>query len=83
MCAWISCAGSHRGDRGTMPRRLDFVVTSVAAKLMDANASTAPKVSQQVLAHLVEQFGVDAAFLRYNDCNIRASKLVESGRRRL
>lgn len=59
-----------------MSRRLDLVITSVAAKLMDANASTATKVSQQVLAHLVEQFGVDAAFLRYNDCNIRASKLV-------
>jgi diguanylate cyclase len=59
-----------------MPRTLDFVVSSVAAKLMDANASTATKVSQQVLAHLVEQFAVDAAFLRYNNCNMRASKLV-------
>src|SRR6516165_10632684 len=43
---------------------------------MDANASTAAKVSQQVLAHLVEQFDVDAAFLRHNDRNIGASKLV-------
>ncbi len=59
-----------------MPRTLDFVVSSVAAKLMDANASTAAEVSQQVLAYLVEQFDVDAAFLRYNDCNMRASKLV-------
>jgi diguanylate cyclase len=59
-----------------MPRTLDLVVSSVAAKLMEANASTAAKVSQQVLAHLVEQFDVDAAFLRYNDCNMRASKLV-------
>jgi diguanylate cyclase len=59
-----------------MPRRLDRVVSSVAAQLMDANASTATKASQQVLAHLVEQFGVDAAFLRHNDRNIRASKLV-------
>jgi len=33
-------------------------------------------VSQQVLAHLVAQFDVDAAFLRHNDRNIRASKLV-------
>ena len=57
-----------------MPRTLDLVVSSVAAKLMEANASTAAKVSQQVLAHLVEQFDVDAAFLRYNDCNLRASK---------
>ena len=59
-----------------MPRRLDFVVSSVAAQLMDANASTATEVSQQVLAYLVEQFDVDAAFLRHNDHNIRASKLV-------
>jgi diguanylate cyclase len=33
-------------------------------------------VSQQVLANLVEQFDVDASFLRHNDHNIRASKLV-------
>jgi diguanylate cyclase (GGDEF)-like protein len=59
-----------------VPRRLDFVVNSVAAHLMDANASTATKVSQQVLAYLVEQFDVDAAFLRHNDRNIRASRLV-------
>jgi hypothetical protein len=43
---------------------------------MEANASTATKVSQQVLAHLVEQFDVDTAFLPHNDRNIRASKLV-------
>ena len=43
---------------------------------MDATASTAAEVSQRVLADLVEQFHADAAFLRYNDHNIRASKLV-------
>jgi diguanylate cyclase (GGDEF)-like protein len=43
---------------------------------MDANASTATEASQQVLAYLVEQFDVDAAFLRHNDHNIGASKLV-------
>ncbi|MGO9151956.1 putative bifunctional diguanylate cyclase/phosphodiesterase [Mycobacterium sp.] len=59
-----------------MPRRLDVVVSSVAAQLMDADASIATKVSQQILAYLVEQFDVDAAFLRHNDRNIRASKLV-------
>jgi len=32
-----------------MPRRLDRVVSSVAAHLMDATASTAAKISQQVL----------------------------------
>ncbi len=59
-----------------MLRRLDRVVSSVAAQLMDATASTATEVSQQVLANLVEQFDADAAFLRHNDHNIRASKLV-------
>ena len=59
-----------------MPRRLDRVVSSVAAQLMDATASTATEVRQQVLANLVEQFDVDAAFLRHNDHDVRASKLV-------
>jgi diguanylate cyclase (GGDEF)-like protein len=59
-----------------VPRRLDVVVSCVAAQLMDANASTATEVSQQVLAYLVEQFDVDAAFLRHNDHDIGASKLV-------
>jgi diguanylate cyclase len=66
----------HRGNRGTVPRRLDRVVSSVAAQLMDATASDAAEVSQQVLANLVEQFDADAAFLRHNDLNVRASKLV-------
>jgi diguanylate cyclase (GGDEF)-like protein len=43
---------------------------------MDATASTAAEVSQQVLANLVEEFDADAAFLRHSDHNIRASKLV-------
>jgi hypothetical protein len=57
-------------------RRLDFVVNSVAARLMGATASTAAAVSQQVLAHLVEQFDAGAAVLRHHDHNIRASKLI-------
>jgi diguanylate cyclase (GGDEF)-like protein len=57
-------------------RRLDHVVSSIAAQLMDATASTAAEASPRVLANLVEQFHADAAFLRYNDHNIRASKLV-------
>ncbi|MGO9354738.1 MAG: putative bifunctional diguanylate cyclase/phosphodiesterase [Mycobacterium sp.] len=59
-----------------MPRRLDFIVNSVAGQLMDADASTATEVSQQVLAYLVEQFDVEAAFLRQNDHEIGASKLI-------
>ena len=55
---------------------LDLVVTSVAAQLMEATASTATKVSQKVLAQLVEQFDVDASFLRHRDELSRASVLV-------
>ena len=56
-----------------MSHRLD---TDVALKLMDASAVNAAEVSQQVLANLVERFQADAGFLRHNDHNIRASKLV-------
>ncbi len=59
-----------------MPRSLDLVVTSVAAQLMEATGSTATEVSQKVLAQLVEQFDVDASFLRHHDHDIRASVLA-------
>jgi diguanylate cyclase len=59
-----------------VPRSLDLVVTSVATQLMEATRSTATQVSQKVLAQLVEQFGVDASFLRHHDHDIRASVLV-------
>ncbi|HYP92461.1 MAG TPA: EAL domain-containing protein [Mycobacterium sp.] len=59
-----------------VPRSLDLVVTAVATQLMAANAATAVQVSQEVLADLVAYFGVDFSFLRYNDHEIRASKLV-------
>jgi diguanylate cyclase len=55
---------------------LDLVVTSIAAQLMEATASTATQVSQKVLADLVEQFNVDASFLRHRDELSRASVLV-------
>jgi diguanylate cyclase (GGDEF)-like protein len=55
---------------------LDLVVTSVAAQLMEVTASTATEVSQKVLAQLVEQFDVDASFLRHRDEISRASVLV-------
>jgi len=59
-----------------LPRSLDLVVTSVATQLMEATASTATQVSEKVLAQLVEQFDVDASFLRHHDHDIRASVLV-------
>ena len=58
-----------------MPRGLEFV-TSIAAQLMEANASTATTVSEQVLARLVDLFDADAGFLRHNDQTIGASKLI-------
>jgi diguanylate cyclase (GGDEF)-like protein len=59
-----------------VPRSLDLVVTSVATQLMEATGSTATQVSEQVLAQLVEQFDLDAGFLRHHDHDIRASVLV-------
>ena len=59
-----------------VPRSLDLVVTAVATQLMAANAATSVRVSQQVLADLVDYFDVDVSFLRYNDHNIRASRLI-------
>ena len=59
-----------------MPRSLDLVVTSVATQLMEATGSTATQVSEKVLAQLVEQFDVDASFLRHHVHDIRASVLV-------
>ncbi|MEE3065406.1 MAG: EAL domain-containing protein [Actinomycetota bacterium] len=58
-----------------MPRSLDLVVASVATALMEATASTAAEVSEKVLARLVEQFNLDASFLRHRDELSRASVL--------
>ena len=59
-----------------VPRSLDLVLTSVATQLMEATASSATQVSETVLAQLVEQFDVDASFLRHHDHEIQASVLV-------
>ncbi|MGH3562929.1 MAG: putative bifunctional diguanylate cyclase/phosphodiesterase, partial [Mycobacterium sp.] len=58
-----------------MPDRL-ALVTSVAAQLMAATPSTAAEVSEQVLKRLTGQLNVDAGFLRHNDHDVKASKLV-------
>jgi diguanylate cyclase (GGDEF)-like protein len=55
---------------------LDVVVTEVATRLIGATAATQPRVSQEVLAELVEVFDVDVSFLRHNDHAIRATKLI-------
>ena len=59
-----------------MPRNLDLVVASVAAQLMEANGANLSRVSERVLAHLVERFDLDAAHLRLHDHKIRGSVLV-------
>jgi diguanylate cyclase (GGDEF)-like protein len=59
-----------------VPSNLEFLVTSVATRLMSVNAATHVEVSQKVLADLVEFFAVDVSFLRHNDHRIHASVLV-------
>ncbi|MGY4652843.1 diguanylate cyclase (GGDEF)-like protein [Mycobacterium sp. URHB0021] len=59
-----------------MTRSLDLLVTTVATRLMSANAANVAAVSQQVLAELVTHFEVDVSFLRHNDHSIGATMLV-------
>lgn len=59
-----------------MSRSLDELVTAVSSELMVATVTTADLISKRVLADLVNHFGVDAGFLRHNDHNIRATRLV-------
>jgi diguanylate cyclase (GGDEF)-like protein len=59
-----------------VPRSLEEVVTAVATRLMAVNAATSVEASRQVLAELVDHFGVDVSFLRHNDHRIHATKLV-------
>lgn len=58
--------------RITVPQSL-ALVTSVAGQLVEATASTAGEVTEQVLARLVAQFDLDYSFLRRNDHETRAS----------
>jgi diguanylate cyclase (GGDEF)-like protein len=57
-------------------RRLDWLVTTVATKLMATNAANSSVVFPNVLNDLVDAFHVDHSFLRYNDHEIHASILV-------
>ncbi|MGO9354743.1 MAG: EAL domain-containing protein [Mycobacterium sp.] len=59
-----------------MSGSLDDLVTAAAAQLMAATAGNAAALSQEVLADLVTQFGVDFGVLRHNDHTIRATVLV-------
>ncbi|MGN5238959.1 putative bifunctional diguanylate cyclase/phosphodiesterase [Rhodococcus sp. SJ-3] len=55
---------------------LDALVTRIAAHLMPADAATQVVAAREVLRELVEHFGVDTAFLRYNDHDAGATRLV-------
>nr|MDT0523521.1 GAF domain-containing protein [Streptomyces sp. DSM 41633] len=59
-----------------MPGSLELLVTSVATQLMAVDAATSVTVSQQVLAELVSFFDVDVSFLRHNDHETHATRLV-------
>ncbi|WP_454561384.1 putative bifunctional diguanylate cyclase/phosphodiesterase [Mycobacterium haemophilum] len=59
-----------------MSRTLDELVTAVASELMAATAATAVPISKRVLADLAGHFGIDASFLRHNDHDIHATRLI-------
>lgn len=59
-----------------MPRSLELVVTAVATRLIAVDAATAAGVCGQVLAELVSYFDVDAGFLRHNDHDTHATRLI-------
>lgn len=59
-----------------MTDRFLGIIAGVVAQTMGASAFSAPRVCEQLLAQLVEQFEADAAFLRHNDHSLRASTLI-------
>lgn len=59
-----------------MPRSLNGVVTGIARQLMDADADSAASVSDAVLADLADFLGLDVAFLRHNDHEMRTTNLI-------
>jgi diguanylate cyclase len=52
------------------------IIAEVVAQMKAANASSAPRVCERLLAQLVAQFDADTAFLRHNDHSLRASTLI-------
>jgi hypothetical protein len=65
-----------------MADRFLCIIAETAAQMTGASASSAPRVCEQLLAQLVEQFGADAAFLRHNNHRLRASMLIAEWHRR-
>jgi diguanylate cyclase len=59
-----------------MADRFLCIIAETVAQMTGASASSAPRVCEQLLAQLVEQFEADAAFLRHNNHRLRASMLI-------
>ncbi|MFH5229120.1 putative bifunctional diguanylate cyclase/phosphodiesterase [Antrihabitans spumae] len=59
-----------------LQKGLDRLVTSVALQLMSVDASTMVEKTEAALDELRLHFGVEHAYLRYNDHGIRASILI-------
>ncbi len=59
-----------------MTTTLNSLVHMTAQLLMTAGADNEVAVSEQVLTELAADLGLDVAFLRYNDHNIRATRLI-------
>ncbi|MCU1699007.1 MAG: diguanylate cyclase protein [Mycobacterium sp.] len=62
-----------------MPRSLEEVVTKVASELMAANVDTAIAISEHVLTDLADYLVLDTCFLRHNDHELHATKLIAEG----
>lgn len=59
-----------------MTTTLNSLVHMTAHLLMTAGADNEVAVSEQVLTELAADLGLDVAFLRYNDHDIRATRLI-------
>lgn len=62
-----------------MSRSLNDVVTKVASELMAANVDTATAISEHVLTDLAAYLVLDTCFLRHNDHELHATKLIAEG----
>lgn len=59
-----------------MPRSLEVLVSDVATLLMGVDWPSVPTEAEAVIKLLVNYFRVDAGFLRYNDHQIHATRLI-------
>ena len=61
-----------------MSSDIELVVTTVATRLMAADAATSAQLSQLVLVDLVSRFGVDAGVLGQRDAHSVTADLIAS-----